>query len=119
VHTREPRRYLADPVRSLTHKVLALRDLPFEFMLNALRLVDGFETELFERRTGLAWDAVEATMEELRELGLVGATGDLWRPTRMGIRFLNDVLLRFLPEPGQARSKMLSRPFEAESRAGA
>jgi putative oxygen-independent coproporphyrinogen III oxidase len=117
-HTREPRRYLADPVRSLTRKVIAPGDLPFEFMLNALRLVDGFDTGLFESRTGLNWETVAPTMEQLRGLGLVGARGELWQPTRLGSRFLNDLLLRFLPEPGQAPSKTLSRPLEAESRAG-
>jgi putative oxygen-independent coproporphyrinogen III oxidase len=118
VHTREPRRYLADPLRSLTRKVIAPADLPFEFMLNALRLVDGFDAALFERRSGLGWQTVATKMEQLRELGLVSSRGERWQPTRLGSRFLNDMLLRFIPEPKSARSKALSRPFEAESRAG-
>jgi putative oxygen-independent coproporphyrinogen III oxidase len=119
VHTREPRRYLADPVRSLTRKTIAPRDLPFEFMLNALRLVEGFDAALFERRTGLRWDTVAPTMEQLRELGLVSVCGERWQPTRLGSRFLNEALLRFLPESALAGSKTLSRPLEAESWAGA
>jgi putative oxygen-independent coproporphyrinogen III oxidase len=117
VHMREPRRYLADPVRSLARKAVAPPDLPFEFMLNALRLIEGFDTTLFESRTGLRWEAVAPTMEGLRELGLVSVCGERWQPTPLGSRFLNDVLLRFLPKPALARSESLSRAFEAETRA--
>ena len=41
---------------------MAAQDLPFEFMLNALRLVDGFPVDLFTARTGLPWTNVEATL---------------------------------------------------------
>ncbi|HUN73176.1 MAG TPA: radical SAM family heme chaperone HemW [Steroidobacteraceae bacterium] len=114
-HTREPRRYLADPVRSLSRQVVAPRDLPFEFMLNALRLVEGFDAPVFEKRTGLPWESVAPTMEQLRGLGLVGARGERWQPTRLGSRFLNEMLLRFLPEPVPARPAALSRPLQALS----
>src|SRR5262249_29001426 len=53
--TREPRRYLADPAGALTRKRIPREELPFEFMLNALRLVDGFEIATFAERTGLEW----------------------------------------------------------------
>jgi coproporphyrinogen III oxidase-like Fe-S oxidoreductase len=88
-------------------------------MLNALRLVAGFDASLFESRTGLDWDSVGSTMTQLRELGLVGQCGEHWKPTRLGSRFLNEVLLRFLPEASGVGFSALSRVSEAESRAGA
>ena len=114
VRTREPRRYLAALESSLTRSVIEPRDLPFEFMLNALRLVEGFDTALFEDRTGLGWDAVGATLESLRERGLVEAAGGRWKPTCLGSRFLNEVLLRFLPEGVSRGTQTLSSPLEAQ-----
>jgi oxygen-independent coproporphyrinogen-3 oxidase len=101
VREREPRRYLARgfalapdavPVRS--------EDLPFEFMMNALRLVGGFEPALFESRTGLPWNTVAGRIERLVARGLLecpghGAGG--CRATELGQRFLNDAIAEFLP----------------------
>ena len=101
VREREPRRYLARgfalapatvPVRS--------EDLPFEFMMNALRLVDGFEPALFEARTGLPWDTVAGRIERLAARGLLECPGDgagYCRATELGQRFLNDAIAEFLP----------------------
>jgi putative oxygen-independent coproporphyrinogen III oxidase len=117
--TREPRRYLAAAGDSLSRTTVERRDLPFEFMLNALRLIDGFDATLFETRTGLAWESVAPTLEELRKRGLVGSGEGLWRPTRLGARFLNELLLRFLPEPVSGSAQALSRPLQAQPRPGA
>lgn len=75
--------------------------LAFEFMLNALRLVDGFSLALFEERTGLAAACVLGRLEQAREQALMEehAPG-LWRPTALGFRFLNDLQGRFLPAAG-------------------
>lgn len=97
-HLREPRRYMAAPAGSLAEKRVEVRDLPFEFMLNALRLTGGFETELFEIRTGLKWSAVGPKLEHLESRGLVRREGVRWQPTALGARFLNDLLVGFLPE---------------------
>jgi oxygen-independent coproporphyrinogen-3 oxidase len=72
--------------------------LAFEFMLNALRLVDGFSLALFEQRTGLAAAQVLGALEEARKQDLLEehAPG-AWRPTALGRRFLNDLQERFLP----------------------
>ncbi len=118
-HTREPRRYLAEPGSSITRKAIEPRDLPFEFMLNALRLLGGFDASLFETRTGLPWEHVAPTMIELRELGLVGSSGELWKATRLGSRFLNEVLLRFLPQPASVGFRATVKTREAESQADA
>lgn len=95
---REPRRYLASHPRNLEHKRVAPADLPFEFMLNALRLVEGFERETFASRTGLGWGTVAATIQQLVGQELIEQCGERYRPTRQGLQFLNDVLLPFLPQ---------------------
>jgi putative oxygen-independent coproporphyrinogen III oxidase len=97
-HLREPRRYLSSDPRTLERKPVAAADLPFEFMLNALRLGDGFDTETFEGRTGLSWESIRVTMQRLEARGLVASEGNWHRPTLRGMQFLNDVLLAFLPE---------------------
>jgi oxygen-independent coproporphyrinogen-3 oxidase len=70
----------------------------FEFMLNALRLVSGFDQVLFHERTGLAADVLMKRLDPLLESGLMAQTGQAgWRPTATGRRFLNDLPAHFLP----------------------
>jgi putative oxygen-independent coproporphyrinogen III oxidase len=95
---REPRRYMSAAPVVQTRSRIATRDLPFEFMLNALRLVEGFEMESFEARTGLPWHTVADTVGRLVRRGLVEANGERYRATAHGLSFLNDALLAFLPE---------------------
>ena len=98
VQLREPRRYLAADPRALERKQVAAADLPFEFMLNALRLHDGFDMQVFEERTGLDRESIRAAMQQLEARGLLESQGTRHRPTPRGMQFLNDVLLDFLPE---------------------
>jgi coproporphyrinogen III oxidase-like Fe-S oxidoreductase len=72
--------------------------LPFEFMLNALRLPGGFTCRSFGERTGLAWEVIGARVAALRERGLVEMTATHCRPSALGLRFLNDLLLEFMPQ---------------------
>jgi len=76
---------------------VASADLPFEFMLNALRLSEGFEESLFESRTGLALAAVEPVLAGAVADGLLERSGGHLRPTALGARFLDDLVGRFLP----------------------
>jgi oxygen-independent coproporphyrinogen-3 oxidase len=105
---RQPGRYLAaarpeDRVEEI--RTVAARDLPFEFCLNVLRLVEGFDAALFEERTGLAWSAIEAPLAAAQRRGLIGpAAGGRWAPTALGQRFLNDLQAVFLAEDGAADS---------------
>jgi len=99
---REPRRYMSAAPVAQTHSQVAARDLPFEFMLNALRLVDGFEIDSFEARTGLPWRTVADEVAGLVRRGLIEANGERCRPTALGLSFLNDALLAFLPESAAA-----------------
>jgi oxygen-independent coproporphyrinogen-3 oxidase len=83
---------------------LAEADLLFEFMLNALRLTQGFTTGDFEARTGRPWTAAAPGVASAVSLGLMsgrdGGDGSaVFRPTRHGRRFLNDLQALFLPGP--------------------
>lgn len=94
---REPRRYLAASTDvAVSRKDVEPADRPFEFMLNALRLVDGFEGTTFEERTGLPWSTVESQIGELAARGLLEVRQSQVAPTGVGMRFLNDLLLTFL-----------------------
>jgi putative oxygen-independent coproporphyrinogen III oxidase len=76
---------------------VAVNELPFEFMLNALRLNDGFHNEIFKARTGLPVAAFDMAMHQSSARGLVEPTAGGWRPTDLGRRFLNDLQSSFLP----------------------
>ena len=74
-----------------------VRDLPFEFMLNALRLNEGFSSECFEGRTGLRMSCVQPQLEAAKLRGLLEVSPQGWQPTDLGRRFLNDLQAAFLP----------------------
>ena len=92
---REPRRFVANPI-GLMRKPVPASELPFEFMLNALRLVDGFERSLFCERTGLDWSAIEQRIQGLAARGLLEIDEIRCRASARGQQVLNDVLLSFL-----------------------
>jgi oxygen-independent coproporphyrinogen-3 oxidase len=96
--TREPRRYLANPTGLLQRQSVSTADLPFEFMLNALRLVEGFEQTEFCERTGLDWEQVAPRVAELQRRELLETAGSRCRASAQGLQFLNVLLLRFLAE---------------------
>ena len=106
---REPRRYQAGAPTAVTRKRVETADLPFEFMMNALRLVDGFESRLFSDRTGLDWGAVGPNLERLVARGLLVIEDSICQPTPFGLRFLNEMLVSLLPESaGLAGKQTLS-----------
>ncbi len=102
VRWREPAAYMKNALLgqavSNEHEV-ARRDLPFEFMLNTLRLREGFELALFAERTGLPLSAVQAALAAAESRGLVerDAAGTVVRPTARGFDFLSDLQSLFLP----------------------
>ena len=95
---REPRRYLAAADGELPSRAVAAHELPFEFMLNALRLTAGFEAATFAARTGLDFEVVAAPLAAAAARGLLERTPCGYRPSSLGLRFLNELLLDFLPE---------------------
>lgn len=83
-------------------RAVSPEDVVFEFMLNALRLRDGFELGHFERATGQDRTAVGATLDRLIEAGLLEARAtNRVAPSRRGFDVLNNVLAAFLPDPGR------------------
>jgi len=72
-------------------------ELPFEFMLNALRLVEGFPLDLFTQRTGLQVTTITGELDRAQAEGLVERDHAHVRPTERGRRFLNELMQRFLP----------------------
>lgn len=72
-------------------------DLPFEFMLNALRLVDGVPSEWFEARTGASLASIAAPIEQAVRRGLLRDDPLRLAPTPFGLDFLNDLQQLFLP----------------------
>ena len=71
-------------------------DLPFEFMMNALRLTDGFDLSLFTARTGLSLQVMRKELQEAESRGLIERDHLRLQPTLKGQRFLNDLLQIFL-----------------------
>ena len=95
---RMPREYLRRAAAGAgVRRTVPVAELPFEFMLNALRLGEGFRLADFERTTGLRGSSIEATLAELAGRELMAESDGLWRPTELGFRFLNDLQAAFLP----------------------
>lgn len=80
-----------------SRQAIAREDLPFEFMMNLLRLTGGFETRLFQERTGLPLSAIQQPLAEAEAQGLIERDLRAIAPTLKGQRFLNDLLTLFLP----------------------
>ena len=100
VRFREPRLYMEKALagQCLAQDIDVSRaDLPFEFMLNALRLKDGFGLAQFCERTGLAMTAIQQGLEEAERKGLLERDFSRVRPTVRGYDFLNDLQALFLP----------------------
>jgi len=88
---------------------VAEAELPFEFMLNALRLTEGFPVTLFAQRTGLALNAIEPQLAQAERAGLLERDHARIAPTARGQRFLNDLLEVFLAAPAaEPRSRVIS-----------
>ena len=84
-------------------------ELPFEFMLNALRLVEGFPVALFTQRTGLPLAVVEPQLAAAEAAGLLERDHARIRPSARGRRFLNDLLEGFLaPGPARAAGRVIN-----------
>jgi putative oxygen-independent coproporphyrinogen III oxidase len=75
---------------------IPVADLPFEFMLNSLRLNAGFERDGYRQRTGLDLDQIGESLAKAQNRGLLEEHPGGWRPTALGLRFLNDLQASFL-----------------------
>jgi oxygen-independent coproporphyrinogen-3 oxidase len=84
------------------HRAIPPAELPFEFMLNALRLVEGFPIELFTERTGLSITSIASAIDKAERQDLLERDLKRIRPTERGQRFLNELLALFLPAETRA-----------------
>lgn len=101
VRFREPKLYMdkalaGTPVAQ--DNEVSRADLPFEFMLNALRLREGFKLQDFSEKTGLPLTAVQAGLDEAERKGLIERDFARVRPTERGFDFLNDLQTLFLAD---------------------
>jgi putative oxygen-independent coproporphyrinogen III oxidase len=101
VRFREPRLYMDNALAG--HAVtqdeeVARAELPFEFMLNALRLKDGFALRDFTERTGLPITAIEQSLDQAQAKGLIERNLHQVKPTVRGFDFLSDLQALFLPD---------------------
>ena len=71
--------------------------IAFEFMLNALRLNDGFKLKLFEARTGMASREIETLLDKHEQAGMLERSDDIVRPTKFGHERINLMLEDYLP----------------------
>jgi oxygen-independent coproporphyrinogen-3 oxidase len=108
VRLRQPRAYLdqSGTGRISSEVELDDNDLCFEFMLNTLRLRDGFDSRLFHDNTGLSLNRLLPTLQQARDRGLLEFSGNRICPTKLGFSHLNDLQAMFL-QPQTAKN----RPF--------
>lgn len=97
---RHPSDYLLamqiNPHDAIERKMVAPQDLPFEFMMNALRLVDGVPSVYFGERTGVSVAKISQQIKIAQQKGLLDSNPMFFRPTDLGRRFLNDLIEIFL-----------------------
>ena len=100
VRVREPKLYMERAMQGQAvsqDSEIGRADLAFEFMLNALRLPEGFALQDFTERTGLAPSALQASLAQAQAQGLLEVDLTHARPTARGFDFLNDLQALFLP----------------------
>ncbi|HWH84785.1 MAG TPA: radical SAM family heme chaperone HemW [Burkholderiaceae bacterium] len=101
VRVREPQSYMARALAGhaiAQHDEVAREQLPFEFMLNATRLKDGFELARFSERTGLSLNALQRGLDAAERQGLIERDFARVWPSARGFDFLSDLQALFLPD---------------------
>jgi oxygen-independent coproporphyrinogen-3 oxidase len=106
VRYKNPKEYLLKEIVDMNSPNVLLQeqhevsknDRWFEFLMNALRLTDGFEIALLQERTGLSITGIQQQLNEAEQRGLIIRSHSHMAPTLTGKRFLNDLLQIFLPE---------------------
>jgi len=82
--------------KDLDSPIKTIENTTFEFMLNALRLKQGFDLELFESRTGVSQDVIGSRLSNATNLGLLSVENNWLKPTAKGFNFVNDLQEMFL-----------------------
>jgi oxygen-independent coproporphyrinogen-3 oxidase len=97
---KQPQDYLnnaATEKRISGQKILTRDDASFEFMMNTLRLNQGFETALFQQHVGLPISSVEKSLQQAEEKGWINWDINRIQPTNAGLQYLNTLLELFIP----------------------
>ena len=100
VRARDPRLYMDSALAGnavVQEDEVSRTDLPFEYMLNVLRLREGFDISQFSERTGLAVTAIQAALAQAQGQGWISRELNHVRPTENGFDFLSDLQSLFLP----------------------
>lgn len=84
------------PQTAITRTTVQPKELPFEFMMNALRLIQGVPTHYFQERTGIPIAHISQQITQAQQKGLLDSNPTFLRPTKLGQRFLNDLIEIFL-----------------------
>ncbi len=90
--SKAPNNYLINPKKD----IYDIDNIIFEFMLNALRLKNGFNLSLFEKRTNKCFKAIEGKLLKAQELDLIIRNDNIIKPSKKGFNFLNDLIQIFL-----------------------
>lgn len=96
---KQPSEYIARTKTAMhiqTNTTIAIHDVPFEFMMNSLRLVDGFNSNLFTQTTGIPFTQILPKLMEAQNLGYIDINVNHIKPTAKGRDFLNNLLELFL-----------------------
>lgn len=96
VKHKHPKAYLNAENYIIQQEVISENQLPFEFMLNALRLQEAIPYDLFTMRTGLKINAIKQLLLAAKNKGLLLMEDDCFYPSKLGRRFLNDLVALFL-----------------------
>ncbi|MFK8018847.1 MAG: radical SAM family heme chaperone HemW [Pseudomonadales bacterium] len=94
---RQPDSFIAAVDSIAGRRTIDNDDLVFEFMLNAMRLMEGFQPQLFVDRTGLSMTSIESILTRLISRELIEETEGFVRATELGRRYLNDLINEFIP----------------------
>jgi putative oxygen-independent coproporphyrinogen III oxidase len=115
IKPRQPEAYMRTPLAESISTVHPSQR-PFEFMLNALRLVYGVPSTSFIERTGIPLAAIESVLNHAHASGLLAREEDRLRATEQGLWFLNDLVASFLPDPETSEaSRAQTTPPENEN----
>jgi oxygen-independent coproporphyrinogen-3 oxidase len=112
IRPKQPQQYLEAVARGAPlaeEREIPRGDVGFEFMLNALRLTDGFPITQFAERTGFTLAIVQRDIDEAERRGLLVRDHRRVRPTPLGRRFLNDLQALFLPPASPSGTAAVSR----------
>lgn len=102
--TRVPDDYINNALKLAAQEVIEQADMPFEFMLNALRLIDGFDTQTFEQRTGLPVAIIAEKLDELEDKQLLTISTEVNHsaarvvPAARGMQLHNTLVSSFIPD---------------------